>query len=47
MIAVQCLPLYSVLLAIGRTKVDFFSLDVKGHELRVLKTISWHEVNII
>ena len=46
MIQVQCFPLYSVLLAVGRTKVDFFSLDVEGHELKVLKTIPWHKVDI-
>lgn len=43
---VQCLPLYSILLAHGQTWVDFFSLDVEGHELQVLKTIPWHKVNI-
>ena len=37
--AVQCFPLYSILLSVGRTQVDFFSLDVVGHELRIPKTI--------
>jgi hypothetical protein len=46
MITVQCFPFYSILLAIGRTQVDFFSLDVEGHELSVLKTIPWHKVNV-
>ncbi|KAI9561198.1 hypothetical protein GHT06_012154 [Daphnia sinensis] len=45
-IKVQCFPFYSVLLAVGRTNVDFFSLDVEGHELKILKTIPWHKVNI-
>ena len=31
---VQCFPLYSILLAVGRTSIDFFSLDVEGHELK-------------
>ncbi|XP_046653134.1 protein Star-like [Daphnia pulicaria] len=43
---VQCFPLYSILLAHGQNWVDFFSLDVEGHELQVLKTIPWHKVNI-
>lgn len=42
---VQCFPLYSILKAMGRNKVDFFSLDVEGHELKVLKTIPWHKVD--
>ena len=45
-ITVQCFPLYSILLAVGRTTVDFFSLDVEGHELRILQTIPWHKVDI-
>ena len=43
---VQCFPFYSILLAVGRTRVDFFSLDVEGHEFRVLKTIPLHKVDI-
>ena len=46
LIAIQCFPLYSILLAVGRTDVDFFSLDVEGHELKILNTIPWHRVNI-
>ncbi|KAI9561282.1 hypothetical protein GHT06_012238 [Daphnia sinensis] len=46
LVKVQCFPFYSVLLAVGRTDVDFFSLDVEGHELKILKTIPWHKVNI-
>lgn len=46
LITVQCFPLYSILLAVGQTQVDFFSLDVEGHELRILATIPWHKVNI-
>ncbi len=46
LIEIQCFPFYSVLLAIGRTSLDFFSLDVEGHELQILKTIPWNKVNI-
>ena len=46
LIKVQCFPLYSILLAVGRTTIDFFSLDIEGGELDVLATIPWQEVNI-
>ena len=46
LVNVQCFPLYSILLAQGRTNIDFFSLDVEGHELAVLKTIPWNKVNV-
>ncbi|XP_060086057.1 uncharacterized protein LOC132565433 [Ylistrum balloti] len=45
-VQVQCLPLYSILLALNQTTVDFFSLDVEGDELSVLKTIPFDKVNI-
>ena len=46
--SVQCFPLYSILLAAKRTKVDFLNLAVKNNEqtIRVLKTIPWHKVDI-
>ncbi|CAK9291877.1 unnamed protein product [Gordionus sp. m RMFG-2023] len=45
---VQCLPLYSILLAIDppMVEIDYFSLDVDGPELEILKTIPWNKVNI-
>ena len=46
LITAQCFPLYSALLALNRTRVDFFSLDVEGHELKILKTIPWNKVQI-
>jgi FkbM family methyltransferase len=46
LISVQCFPLYSILLALNRTTVDFFSLDVEGFELEVLRTIPWDKVDI-
>ncbi len=45
-INVQCFPLYSILLALNRTVVDYLSLDVEGAELAVLKTIPFDKVNI-
>ena len=42
----QCFPFYSVLKALNRTRVDYFSLDVEGDELSVLKTIPWGLVDI-
>ena len=42
----QCFPLYSVLLALDNPIVDYFSLDVEGAELGILKTIPWDKVDI-
>ncbi|EFX75894.1 hypothetical protein DAPPUDRAFT_322909 [Daphnia pulex] len=42
---VQCFPLYSILLAVGRTEIDFFGLDVEGSEYKILKTVPWHKVD--
>ena len=35
-----------MLVAVGRTRVDYFSLDVEGSEYKILTTIPWHKVNI-
>ncbi len=43
---VQCFPLYSILLAVDRTEIDYFGLDVEGSEYKILKTIPWHKVEI-
>lgn len=43
---VQCFPIYSILAALNQTTVDYFSLDIEGDELAVLKTIPWDRVNI-
>lgn len=43
---VQCFPLYSYLLALNVTVVDYFSLDVEGSELNVLKTIPFDKIDI-
>jgi hypothetical protein len=42
----QCFPFYSLLLAIGRTQIDYFSLDVEGFEYKILQTIPWLKVGI-
>jgi len=41
-----CLPLMSILYAIGNPTIDYFSLDIEGVELDVLKTIPWDKVDI-
>lgn len=43
---VQCFPLYTYLLALNITVIDYFSLDVEGSELNVLKTIPFDKINI-
>jgi hypothetical protein len=42
----QSLPLYTVLLALGKTNVDYLSLDVQGSEMEVLGTIPFDKVTI-
>ena len=44
-IRLQCVPLYSVLQALGNPRVDFFSLDIEGADLQVLKTIPFDLVD--
>lgn len=46
LVDVQCFPLYSFLLALNVTTVDYFSLDVEGAEYKVLQTIPWDKVDI-
>jgi len=43
---VQCIPLYSLLLAMGNPTVNYFILDIEGAELQVLRTIPWDKVDI-
>ena len=45
-IKVQCFTLSSILLALGQTEIDFFSLDVEGPELDILNTIPFDKVKI-
>ena len=41
-----CLPFYSVMRAVDINHVDYFSLDVEGNELQVLKTIPFDKIDI-
>ncbi|KAK3893671.1 hypothetical protein Pcinc_002524 [Petrolisthes cinctipes] len=43
---VDALPLHSILQALNVTVIDFFSLDIEGYELKVLKTLSWDRIKI-
>ena len=40
------LPLYCILLSVGNPVVDYFSVDVEGAEMGILKSIPWHMVQI-
>ena len=42
----QCLPLYTLLLALGNPTVNWFILDIEGAEFQVLQTIPWQLVDI-
>ena len=46
---VPCIPVASLLLALNRTTVDYFSLDVEGMELPVLQTIPFesHVIKVL
>lgn len=43
---VSCMPLSLVLEMFGISQINFFSLDVEGAELEVLKTVNLTQVNI-
>ena len=43
---VTCFPLFGVLKALNVTKVDYFSLDVEGAEMDVLRTIPFDDLDI-
>jgi len=43
---VQCFPLMSVAAALNIQHIDYFSLDVEGAEVPVLKTIDWKKLTI-
>ena len=45
-ITAQCFTLHSLLLAVGQTEVDYFSLDVEGPELEILQTIPFDKIRI-
>ncbi|KAK7073881.1 hypothetical protein SK128_006576, partial [Halocaridina rubra] len=41
---IRAYPLYSLLLALNVTNIDYFSLDIEGQEMKVLETIPWDKV---
>ena len=45
-VRMQCLPLYSLLAALGNPTVHFLSLDIEGPEYQVLLNIPWDKVDI-
>ena len=45
-IQVQCVPLYSLHLALNQTKIHLLSIDIEGDELFVLQTIPFEKVDI-
>ena len=42
----QCIPLTSIIKALGNPTIDYLSLDIEGAELQVLESISFHDVDI-
>ncbi|XP_013402250.1 uncharacterized protein LOC106167902 [Lingula anatina] len=42
----QCFPIHSILAALGVNHVDYFSLDVEGAEVEILKTFPWKEIMV-
>lgn len=42
----QCLPLGSLILAMGNPTVNYLSLDLEGAEMQVLESLPWSKVNI-
>jgi len=45
-VVVQCFPFFSLMSALNVSTVDYFSLDVEGNELDVLKTIPFDSIFI-
>ena len=45
-LTLQCVPLYTLLLALDNPTVNWFILDIEGAEYQVLQTIPWHLVDI-
>ncbi|XP_042862707.1 uncharacterized protein LOC122247478 [Penaeus japonicus] len=44
-IEVQCIPLYTIVKAMGIKHIDFLSLDVEGAELGILDTVPWDKLS--
>ena len=41
-----CYPVYSLMLAMNTTKLDFFSLDVEGAEFPILNTLPFDKLDV-
>jgi len=44
---VHCMPFFSIYRVIARKEIDFFVLDIEGHEVEVLHTIPFEKINIL
>ncbi|ELU16778.1 hypothetical protein CAPTEDRAFT_225171 [Capitella teleta] len=42
----QCFPIYSILLALEVKHIDYFSLDIEGLEVEILKTFPWGAITV-
>ncbi|XP_052792087.1 uncharacterized protein LOC128226241 [Mya arenaria] len=45
-VTVFCYSLFEILNSVGRSHVDFFSLDVEGAELYILQSLDWDKLTI-
>ncbi|XP_066967125.1 protein Star-like [Macrobrachium rosenbergii] len=45
-VTVKTVPLFSILLALNVSVIDYMSLDIEGSEMKVLKTIPWDKLTI-
>ena len=43
---VPCFPLETMMLALNTTRIDYWSLDVEGYELDILKTVPFDRLDI-
>ncbi|KAK2724464.1 hypothetical protein QYM36_001088 [Artemia franciscana] len=46
LVEIQCVPIYTALLAAQMSRIDLFVLDIEGVEIDVLKTIPFEKVDI-
>ena len=46
LVQMQCFPLYTLLLAMGRPTINLLVLDIEGFELAVLRTLPWDQLDV-